>query len=80
MPTGIARPANGVLESPEQLDLNEGRDVTVSIGDQPSANRAGRGMRAVAGTWRGTYDPEKLKLEIYAAQLGGHQSQVSRIA
>ncbi len=67
MHTVRARFANGVLELLETLDLDEGREVTVSI-DERTPSRLGRGMRAAAGAWKGTHDPERLKREIYAAR------------
>ena len=69
MHTVRARFANGVLEPLEALDLDEGQEVTVSIDDQTLPSRQGRGMRAAAGAWKGTHDPERLKREIYAARL-----------
>ena len=67
MHTVRARYANGVLEPLETLDLDEGQEVTVSIEDR-TPSRPGRGMRAAAGAWKGTHDPERLKREIYAAR------------
>ena len=67
MPTVGARFANGVLEPLETLDLDEGQEVTVSI-DERTSSRPGRGMRAAAGAWKGTHDPERLKREIDAAR------------
>ena len=68
MHTVRARFANGVLEPLEALDLDEGQEVTVSIDDRTLPCRQGRGMRAAAGAWNGTHDPERLKHEIYAAR------------
>lgn len=69
MHTVRARFANGVLEPLEALDLDEGQEVTVSIDDWALSKRPRRGMRAAAGAWKGTHDPERLKREIYAARL-----------
>jgi len=69
MHTVRARFANGVLEPLEALGLDEGQEVTVSIDDRTSPKRPRRGMRAAAGAWKGTHDPERLKREIYAARL-----------
>ncbi len=69
MHTVRARFANGVLEPLEALDLDEGQEVTVSIDHQTLPSHQGRGMRAAAGAWKGTHDPERLKREIYAARL-----------
>ena len=69
MRTVTVRFANGVLEPLEALDLDEGQEVTVSIDDGLPPSRPGRGMRAAAGAWKGTHDPDKLKRDIYAARL-----------
>ncbi len=69
MHTVRARFANGVLEPLEALDLDEGQEVTVSIDDRTSPKHSRRGMRAAAGAWKGTHDPERLKREIYAARV-----------
>ena len=69
MHTVRAKFANGVLEPLEALDLDEGQEVTVSIDDRASPKHSRRGMRAAAGAWKGTHDPERLKREIYAARL-----------
>lgn len=67
MHTVRATYANGVLEPLETLDLDEGQEVTVSI-DERTPSRPGRGMRAAAGAWKGTHDPERLKREIRSAR------------
>ena len=68
MRTVTVRFANGVLEPLEALALDEGQEVTVSIDDGLPPSRPGRGMRAAAGAWKGTHDPDKLKRDIYAAR------------
>jgi predicted DNA-binding antitoxin AbrB/MazE fold protein len=67
MHTIRARFARGALKPLETLDLDEGQEVTVSIVDR-TPTHPGRGMRAAAGAWKGTHDPERLKREIYAAR------------
>lgn len=69
MQTVKARFANGVLEPLDALDLEEGQEVVVSVAAQHPVGHTGRGMRAAAGAWKGTHDPEKLKRVIYAARL-----------
>lgn len=69
MHTVRAKFANGVLEPLEALDLDEGQEVTVSIDDRTSPKRPRQGMRAAAGAWKVTHDPERLKREIYSARL-----------
>ena len=69
MRTVTVRFANGVLEPLEALDLDEGQEVTVSIDERTPPSRRERGMRAAAGAWKGTHDPDKSKRDIYAARL-----------
>lgn len=67
MSTARVRLANGVLEPSERLGLDEGQKVMLTIGDRPLLHRPGSGMRSAAGAWKGTYDLEMLKRDIYAA-------------
>ena len=64
-----ARFSNGVLTPLEPLDLEEGREVMVSIEDAGSPDKGLRGLRAAAGAWRGTHDPEELLRNIYSDRL-----------
>ena len=66
-----ARFSEGVLRPLEPLDLEEGVEVTVSIEDAPSPDRAIRALRATAGVWKGRHDPEELKRVISEARLTG---------
>ena len=65
-----ARFSNGVLTPLEPLDLKEGEEVTVSIADAQSPDRAVRALRA-RGAWKGTHDPEELLRSIYSDRLQG---------
>ena len=66
-----ARYSEGVLTPLEQLDLEEGAGVAVSVEDTPSPDRAARVLRATAGALKGRHDPEELKRVIYEARLTG---------
>jgi len=63
-----ARVTGGVLETLEQLDLPEGKDVTLTIHMISSTLDFEAFARAVGG-WKGTIDAEKLIHEIYADRL-----------
>ncbi len=52
--------SKGVLIPQERLDLEEGRQVAISIADLPP-DRTLKALRATAGAWKGTHDPEALK-------------------
>ena len=66
MPTARAKFANGVLE---RLDLDEGQAAMLPIDDRPASKRSGRAIR-VAGAQKSAHDPEKLKRDTYASQVG----------
>ena len=55
-----ARYSNGALVPLEPLDLEEGKEVTVSIEDVRPPGNALHVLQAVAGAWRGTHDPERV--------------------
>lgn len=60
-----ARFSKGVLIPQRRLDLEEGEDVFISIADRP-AEHSVEALRATAGAWKGTHDPEALKRAIYS--------------
>jgi predicted DNA-binding antitoxin AbrB/MazE fold protein len=60
-----ARVKGGMLEPLETLNLSEGKEVTVTILDVPSA-RDVDAFRRSAGGWKGTIDAEELIKNIYA--------------
>lgn len=60
-----AKFSKGVLIPQQRLDLEEGEDVLISIADRP-AERTIEALRATAGAWKGTHDPEALKQAIYS--------------
>jgi predicted DNA-binding antitoxin AbrB/MazE fold protein len=63
-----ARVKGGLLEPLETLNLPEGKEVTVTILDVPSA-RDVDAFRRSAGGWKGTIDAEELIKNIYADRL-----------
>ena len=62
---------NGVLTPLEPLDLEEGKEVTLSIDDapRPSGEERRRMTRSAAGRWKGTHDPDELLRSIYSDRL-----------
>jgi predicted DNA-binding antitoxin AbrB/MazE fold protein len=63
-----ARVKGGMLEPLETLNLPEGKEVTVTILDVPSARDVDAFHRS-AGGWKGTIDAEELIKNIYADRL-----------
>ncbi len=66
------RYSKGVLEPLEELDLEEGAEVSVSIKEAPSPKRDPEAMRAGAGGWVGQHDdPDELIRMIYESRITG---------
>ena len=64
-----AKFSGGVIRPLEDIDLEEGQEVVVTI----SELRKGKGMRdallSTAGGWKDLVDAERLKTDIYADRL-----------
>ena len=62
----------------EPLSLEDGDEVTVSIGAEPqlSDEERLRITRSAAGGWKGSHDPEELKRTLYEARLTGSREPV----
>jgi hypothetical protein len=63
-----ARAKRGMLELLEKIDLPEGKGVSVTVLETPTA-REGDGLRRSAGAWKGLVDADKLIENIYADRL-----------
>ena len=68
--------SGGVLRPLEPLNLEEGKEVTVSIEDVPSSTGAIQALRASAGGWVGSHDPDELKRTIYEARVTGSRMKL----
>ena len=64
-----ARFSKGKIEPLEDVDLIEGEEVMVIIPDRDKGKAVIAALRATAGAWKGTHDPEELKRNIYADRL-----------
>ncbi len=73
-----ARFSRGLLMPLEPLELEDGEEVTVSIGMGPhfSDEERLRITQSAAGSWKGSHDPEKLKRMLYEARLTGSREPV----
>ena len=67
MKTIKARYSKGVIKPLEKVDIEEGKEITVSILEIPL--RPKNGLKKSAGAWKGTIDAEKLIENIYADRL-----------
>ncbi len=66
-----ARYSKGVLEPLEELDIEEGAEVSVSIKETPSADEADEAFRRSAGSWKGNSNPDELIRMIYESRITG---------
>ena len=69
-----AKYSKGAIMPLEPLDIEEGANLRVSIEIEPDASRAERSrkaLRAAAGGWKGSHDPDELIRDIYEARLTG---------
>ena len=64
-----ARYSKGKIEPMEKLDLEEGKELSVTITDLPEPTGVVDPLDATFGGWVGLIDAEKLKKDIYADRL-----------
>ncbi len=67
-----ARFVNGRLEPADRLDLSEGAEVTITIGEIPGSKddpEAIERFRRAAGGWKGLNEADELIRNIYADRL-----------
>jgi len=69
MKTIRARYSKGVIEPLEKIDLEEGKEISVTIISIPSPTTKKDALKATAGGWRGLIDAEELKKNIYNDRL-----------
>ena len=70
--------SNGAIFPLEPLAIEEGANLSVSVEVESRESRAERGIRALratAGGWKGTRDPEGLIRDIYEARLAGSRQE-----
>ncbi len=63
-----ARYANGVLEPLEELELEEGREVIISVRELPSVEDTLRAIDRAFGAWAGTLDFDEFLRDMYASR------------
>jgi len=64
-----ARYTKGVIEPLEEVDIPEGKEISITIIDIPPVIREKDAFERSAGAWKGTIDAEKLIENIYADRL-----------
>ena len=76
-----ARYSKGAIVPLEPLDIEEGASLCITIEVESRSARARRGLKALrasAGGWKGTHDPDELIRDIYLARLAGSRHQHER--
>jgi len=63
-----AKFSGGVIKPLEEIDIEEGKEITITILEFPSRHKR-EAFRRSAGAWKGTIDAEKLIEDIYADRL-----------
>jgi predicted DNA-binding antitoxin AbrB/MazE fold protein len=63
-----AKYSKGVIKLLEKVDIEEGKEITITI-MEVSSKRKLDAFKKSAGAWRGTIDAEKLIENIYADRL-----------
>ncbi len=63
-----ARFSNGVIKPLEKVEIEEGKEITITIMEAPSMQKLDA-FKKSAGAWKGTIDAEKLIENIYANRL-----------
>jgi len=63
-----ARFSKGVIEPLEKVNLEEGKEITITIVEFPSRPKL-EAFGKSAGAWKGTLDAEKLIEDIYSDRL-----------
>ena len=64
-----ARFSKGVIQPLEEVDLEEGEEITISISERARGNGMREALRATAGAWSDLIDCEELERNIYADRL-----------
>ena len=67
--------SKGVFVSQEQVDLEEGKEVVVCVGEVASATSVVESLRVSANRWIGMHDPEHLERIVYEARIAGSRQK-----
>lgn len=60
--------SKGVIHPLEELDLNEGEEVVITVKDTPLNKAAKEAFRRAAGSWKGTLDFDAFLRDLYASR------------
>jgi predicted DNA-binding antitoxin AbrB/MazE fold protein len=71
-----ARYSKGVIEPLEKLEIEEGKELTVTISEVPKKVEGEDALDLTFGGWVGLINAEELKKNIYADRLISTRSEV----
>ena len=60
--------SKGKIEPLEPLNLREGQEVTITLGEEEGPLAAGDVLARSAGAWKGTLDFDKYLKDLYSAR------------
>jgi predicted DNA-binding antitoxin AbrB/MazE fold protein len=66
--------SRGAIELLEEIELEEGEEVTLIVKRKIHKKGACEALMAAAGGWKGTHDPEELKRIIYESRIRGSRT------
>jgi len=69
MKTIRARFSKGVIKPLEKVDIEEGKEISITIIEMPTLSTKKDAWEATAGGWKGLIDAEELKRNIYNDRL-----------
>lgn len=72
MKTIRARFSKGVIKPLEEIEINEGEEITISVIEAPSRTKRKsfvEALKATAGGWKNLIDCDELKRNIYNDRL-----------
>ncbi len=70
-----ARFSKGVIKPLEKIDIDEGKEITITIREVRASPKKEDVLETTAGGWKGLIDAEELKKNIYADRLISTRSE-----
>jgi len=65
--------SNGVIKPLERLDIEEGKELTITIKEAPEKEHA---FERAGGSWKGTLDFDEFIKDLYASRRSYRKSEV----
>ena len=71
-----AKYSKGVIKPLEKVDIEEGKEIRVTIIEFPMPMKKANSLELTAGGWKGLVNADELKKNIYADRLISTRSEV----